>query len=167
MKKILFTITALATLALSANAQSSYNRAIGLRFGNSYFDGVQASYKQFISNAGALEFNAGIAPNPNWLGLSVAGAYQHHFPIGNIPGFNWYIGGGLGISHIIADGYYTTYSGTMVGIFATGGVDYKFKNIPLNLSADYRPTINIIRPKDSYWGSGSYNNFNISVRYTF
>lgn len=57
------------------------------------------------------------------------------------------------------------YRGFGLGIFAAGGVDYKFANIPLNLTADIRPTIGIIEPYDYY--NRFFINGGFAARYTF
>lgn len=162
MKKLLLVLAA-AIMAYSGNAQSTYSKAIGLRLGYNYLDVVAFSYKGFVSPRGALEFNLGLASRRDWFGLSATGAYQHHFPIGNVPGFNWYIGGGLTLGQTFSD--WDRYVGTFAGIFPTGGIDYKFRNIPLNLSADIRPTFYFAK---SNAGSVIYPaNFGVAVRYTF
>ncbi|MFT4024308.1 MAG: hypothetical protein QM664_11050 [Flavihumibacter sp.] len=55
-----------------------------------------------------------------------------------MPGLQWYIGGGVAAYNSFSNKDY--YRGFGLGLFPTGGVDYKFGNIPLNVSADFRPT---------------------------
>jgi hypothetical protein len=89
--------------------------------------------------------------------------YQHHFPIGDIEGFKWYVGGGALVQFYSYDNYDShDYSETGFALNAVGGVDYKFRDIPLNLSADIMPAIFISRTPDDFVGYGG-----ISVRYTF
>jgi hypothetical protein len=157
-------------------AQSDYKNAIGGRFGTTYYDLFSASFKTFITKPGALEFNLGVGGRsydhgPNYVDktftISASAAYQHHFPIGKIEGFKWYVGGGLMIynSRNDKDGNSDyDYNGFGFGLFPTGGVDYKIKSIPLNVSADVRPTIFITAP-GSY--NSYYGNFGIAARYTF
>lgn len=162
MKRILLILMAVA-MGYLADAQSTYGKAIGIRLGNNYFDFASFSYKAFVAPQGALEFNLGLTSRRHWFGLSAAGTYQHHFPIGNIPGFRWYIGGGLLIGQTFSER--DDYVRTFAGIYPTGGVDYKFKNIPLNLSVDFRPTYYFSK---TYDGETLYPaNFGVAVRYTF
>lgn len=164
MKKVLV-LTALV-LGLNTYAQD-YKNSIGIRLGSGYYDLVSASYKTFITKPGALEFNLGFKPsshyNYDWTSVSVSGAYQHHFPIGNIDGFKWYVGGGLVASNSFSD--YDNYSGFSLGIFPTGGVDFKLKNAPFAFSVDVRPTVHVVE------GFTYYNNFylngGVTARYTF
>jgi hypothetical protein len=158
----------IAVLMVAAiNAQSSYKSAIGGRFGTTYYDLFSVSFKTFITKPGALEFNAGFGSKSyehdnKAVSGSVAIAYQHHFPIGNIEGFKWYIGGGAVVYNSNSD--HDDYNGFGFGVFPTGGVDYKIGNIPLNVSADLRPTIFVTGP--GYYNS-YYGNFGIAARYTF
>jgi len=167
MKKIFNLLVFVTIFSVAANAQSDYKRAVGLRFGG-YYDVVSASYKTFISDQGALEFNlgfrnyGGIALYGNWFVLSGSAAYQHHFDIKPVPGLKWFVGGGLLAYNSFSD--YDYVSGFGLGIFPTAGVDYKFASIPLNLTVDTRPTINVLRA-DYY--SGFYFSGGVAARYTF
>ena len=115
-----------------------------------------------------MEFNAGLGGRYHATTLSASGSFQYHFDIGDIAGFKWFVGGGATVFHSFYNnskyGSTTDYGGSGFGIFPTGGVDYKFANIPLNLSVDARPTIIVA-------GGSAYNSFNgsagISARYTF
>ncbi len=167
-KSLLIIVCSLGLFATGFAQDGDYKSAIGGRVGGGYYDLVAGSYKTFITSPGALEFNVGFRPygyiGNNWVNLSVSASYQHHFPIGNIEGFRWFVGGGLTAYNTFSSNSY--YRGFGLGIFPTGGVDYKFGNIPLNLSADIRPTISLIKPYDHY--NGFYaGNGGLSVRYTF
>ena len=166
MKKLLLLSIGIVALGLMTQAQD-YKSAIGGRLGTTYYDVFTASYKTFITEPGALEFNAGVGGKKydhdyRTFAVTASAAYQHHFPIGNIAGFKWYVGGGLMIYNATSD--YDRLKGFGFGVFPTGGVDYKIGNIPLDVSADIRPTIFIAAP--GYYNS-YYSNFGIAARYTF
>ena len=155
-------------------AQSDYKQSIGLRLGNGYYDVASAAYKTFLNDASALEFNLGIRPDkirgggPKWTSVSAAGTYQHHFDIKPVAGLKWFVGGGVVLSNTFSnDDHYTGFG---VGLYPTGGADYKFKKIPLAVSADVRPTFHIVEPFDDNIYN-KYNNFypnvGVSARYTF
>ncbi len=172
MKRVLLSALAVCGLATASIAQSDYKSAIGGRVSNGYYDVISGSYKTFISEQGALEFNLGFRGRSygdvDWVTVAFSAAYQHHFDIKPVPGLKWYVGGGLSAYNSFSN--YDQYRGFGLGIFPTGGVDYKFANIPLNLSADIRPTISLADPYgDDYKGYKSFNggNFGVSVRYTF
>ena len=167
MKKLPYLLIVLASLVVhKTQAQSEYQSAIGGRVGNPF----AFSVKHFISQAGAIEGYVGFSSGRYGSDFSpiLGGMYQHHFPIGDIAGFKWYVGGGALLqfySYKDKDGnvYYDDYSKTGFGINGVGGIDYKFKNIPLNLSADWSPTIFLTDvPDNFYTGYGSF-----AARYTF
>ncbi|MBZ5855943.1 hypothetical protein [Flavihumibacter profundi] len=173
MKRLFFTGFFICSLFTAGFAQDSeYKSAIGGRLSSGYYDLISGSYKTFISDQGALEFNLGFRGDSyesyDWVTATFSAAYQHHFDIKPVPGLKWFIGGGLAIYNSFSGD--PNYRGFGMGIFPTGGIDYKFGNIPLNLTADCRPTISLVDPyKDSnYHGHESFDgsNFGISVRYT-
>lgn len=168
MKKILFVVFMSAFFALPVFAQSTYKSAIGGRFGSTYYDIGAVSYKFFITDAGAIELNAGLGSRSYYFtgsgrntSVHFAASYQHHFPIGNVAGLRWFIGGGPLIVNSFSD--YDDYKGFGAGIFAAGGVDYKFNKIPLNVTADVRPTALFGGP--DYYNT-FYPNVGAAVRYT-
>jgi len=165
MKKI--TLALVALFLVSASFAQDYKNSIGIRLGTGYYDAIAASFKTFISEPGALEFDLGFDTD-KWVGdsftnVALSGAYQHHFPIGNIQGFKWFVGGGAVLSNTFSD--YDEVKGFNVGIFPTGGVDYKLKNAPFAFSADIRPTIHIVNGAGYY--NGFYANGGVTARYTF
>lgn len=175
MKKNLLLTLLLAGLGISAFAQTDYKSAIGARLApESYYDFFAFSYKTFVTDAGAIEFNAGGGSRRHGFyvsnnyddfrpfSLSVSGTYQHHFKI-PVQGLRWFIGGGLVAYNAFSD--HKDYRGFGFGFYPTGGIDWKVPNVPLNLTADYRPTIIITRP-DDLGDSFESRNVGISVRYT-
>lgn len=161
-KQLLLTLTLILGCFAAVHSQSTYKSAIGLRLGYP----VSVSFKQFISDRGAIEAFAGYRGYASYGWFTGGATYQHHFPIGSIEGFNWYIGGGAAVFFWNYD-IDLDYSSTTFGLLAVGGVDYKFANIPLNLSADIMPAIFI----GGEYASG-YNRFQaglgaLSARYTF
>ena len=169
MKKIFFGIALLLSSG-AVLAQSEYTNAIGGRFAPlSYYDFLSFSYKGFVSETSALEFNAGAGVRSQHyngrdrkpFALSISATYQYHFQI-PVQGLQWFVGGGL-------TGYNSFHSnkdikGFGFGFYPTGGIDWKVPKLPLNLSADYRPTIFVIRPDigDAFEAA----QFGFSVRYT-
>ena len=162
--------------AIASYAQESdgdYRGAIGGRVGTSFYDLLSVSFKTFVSGNGAIELNGGfgIRGYAGYYGgyyyddrpfsLSASAAYQHHF---NIPvrGLKWFVGGGLTVAQSFSDN--DALKEFNFGLFPTGGIDYKIPRIPLNVSADIRPTFFVTNPS-------IYNDvvasFGVSARYTF
>jgi hypothetical protein len=170
MKKLSYPLTLIAFVFLTLNqtwAQSDYKTAIGGRLGAP----IAGSIKHFITEAGALEGylgfrDAGSTIYYNGINVTIGGMYQHHFPIGDIDGFKWYIGGGALIQFYDLDdnNNHEDYSSTGFALNAVGGVDYKFKSIPLNLSVDWMPTVFLNK---TYYDNPDLGYGGIGVRYTF
>jgi hypothetical protein len=168
MKKEVFILT-LTLVGVSAGfSQSKYQTAIGGRLGNGYTDLISASFKSFLGESpGAVELNLGFKPNygdKNVFNLSFSASYQYHFKIEQVDGLQWFVGGGLTAYHSFASD--SDFSGFGLGIFPTGGIDYKFANIPVNVSADIRPTIRISAPRYYDYSNFYFANFGVSARYT-
>jgi len=137
MKKSIILTAIFSLVFLVASAQGDYKSAIGGRLGVP----LSFSYKHFFTKAGALEGNIGVAHEGYGFNyVRIGGMYQHHFPIGSIEGFKWYVGGGLFIDFYQYDDHISGYANSSFGLNAVGGVDYKFPRIPLNLSADWMPS---------------------------
>lgn len=166
MKRFLGLTLITAFISVAGFAQVNYKNAIGARVAPaSYYDFFSFSYKTFVSNAGAIEVDAGIG-HKSYVGHSpltfaASAAYQHHFAI-PVEGLNWFVGGGLTMYNSFSSKN-GGYRGLGFGFFPTGGIDYRFPTIPLNLTADYRPSIFFAKPdfQDSFFAP----NFGISVRY--
>lgn len=172
MKKKLFSLVLSMIIVASVSAQSDYGSSVGLRLGAGPYDSFGVAFKTFISESAALQFDLGVNPNTSYglLGvnygvtrMALAGAYQHHFPIANVDGLKWYIGGGAVLGNSFSD--WEEYKGFIAGIFAVGGADYKLKNAPFAFSVEFRPTGHIVKPD---WGvSGFRANAGLTARYVF
>lgn len=155
MKKYFLVATILFSVAIAANAQAPYNKAIGIKFPS----GITATYKNFISDKSSIELQAGFLPDA----FRVAGLYEFNFfNLGNIEGLGWYVGPGV---HFQA--YKNSYQKennvkSEFGVDGIIGLDYKFNNLPINISADWQPSVALVG--DS---GGSVSNGGIAIRYTF
>ncbi len=161
-KRFLFALALLlSTMATQLDAQE-YRTAIGARLGYP----LSASFKQFISDPGAVEVFAGFRAWTVYRWFNIGGMYQHHFPIEGVEGLKWYAGGGASVFFWSYDDAFigrSEYSNTSLGILGVVGLDYKFSDIPLNLSLDWVPTF--------FVGSGYITGFGggygaLSARYT-
>lgn len=150
MKK-LFIVAAIAATTLAANAQtdSPYKNAIGVRLGSTV-PAVKSgiTYKHFFNKAaveGIISFGDGVA---------ICGLYEIHKPINSVENLQWFVGFGgyLGINN----------SKNNVGAAGIIGLDYKFTNVPLNLTLDWKPELNIVS-KVGFEASG----IGFSARFTF
>jgi hypothetical protein len=68
--------------------------------------------------------------------FGIGGLFEVHQLIGTIPNLNWYYGGG---------GYVGwQYGITFLGPTGVVGIDYKFPTVPLNLSLDWKPELDVL-----------------------
>lgn len=152
----------LGVLGVSLNIYSQeYKSAIGLRLGIP----LSVTYKTFLNEKAALEFVAGYRNNTYWKYIDLGGYYEYHMPFPNVQGLKWYFGGGVNVFIWSYDDVYyanNNYKSTNFGIAGCIGLDYKFADMPLNLSVDWIPTFFI--------SSDIYSGFNggqgaLAVRY--
>lgn len=172
MKTKLFSLALAMVIAVSVSAQD-YKSSVGIRFAAGPYDTFGATFKTFMSESAALQFDLGVNPTTAGLGIfgvgynitrvALAGAYQHHFPIANVEGLKWYVGGGAVVGNSFSD--WDESKGVIAGLFAVGGADYKLKSAPFAFSAEFRPTGHIVKPD---WGvSGFRANAGVTARYVF
>ncbi len=156
MKK--FTLVLLATLILSFVAHSQdYKTGVGIRSGW----GSGLTYKHFLGEQTAFE---GIL-NSQWKGFSLTGLFEVHKNAFNADRLYVYYGGG---GHIGwwkgADNWRFDKEGnnTVIGIDGVLGLEYNFDFIPINLSVDWKPALNLVGAS-GFWGDGGA----VSIRYIF
>lgn len=142
-----------------ANAGTySYKAALGLKF----IYGVALTGKVFIKENSALEgilrYNGAGGLGSN---IAFTGLYEYHAPIKGVDGLRWYVGGG---GHV---NYFSWKDSdvdavTTFGVAGIVGLEYKFANLPLAISADWQPAYIISNPSGF-----SAENGGIGVKYTF
>jgi hypothetical protein len=143
MKKTLFVLllTAMVGFGFTASAQD-YKTAVGVRLSSSSaIVNNSVSLKHFFNETSAVEalFSFG---DP----LAIGALYELHKPLGE-SGIRWFYGGGGYL------GFVKTYNTNKAkneiepnfGAQGVVGLDYKFVNIPLNLSLDWKPELNIVK----------------------
>ena len=156
MKKSFIIVLFLLFSGLYLNAQD-YKTSLGLRAGLPY----GLTIKHFLNEINALE---GILAS-NYGGFVATALYENEHWTGHYPGLNWYWGAGAhaGFWDMGANKYVkSTYSGSVIGVDGVLGIEYTFDEIPLNLSLDVLPSVNLI-------GSTGWGGINgaLSVRYVF
>ena len=109
-----------------------YKFGLGLRLSNAtptLSNSVSAKY--FLNESSAVE---GLISFGTRFGIGAL--YEVHKPMSSVPGLSWYFGAG---------GYVGFQSGdTYLGPTGNIGLDYKFEKIPLNLSLDWKPELDIL-----------------------
>ena len=159
MKKSLLIILLIIPLGTSLNAQE-YKTSLGLRIGYPYY-GI--TIKHFMNDYNAVEGILGSSFN----GFVATGLFENVHWTGKYPALNWYWGIGAhagfwdaGANKYITDKNFT--GGAVLGVDGGLGMEYTFDKIPLNLSLDAIPSVNLI----GSFGWGGIN-IGLSVRYVF
>ncbi|QEC66020.1 hypothetical protein FRZ67_01380 [Panacibacter ginsenosidivorans] len=159
MKKIILSVIILTTILSVSKAQSTgstYENAIGIKI---YPAGI--TFKHFLKENRAVE---GIAYFWNY-GSRATGLYEFHGDIPGIDGLKWYAGPGIHVG-FWNDKWKKDYpvrdAGIAIGIDGVGGLDYKFKAVPINIFVDWQPSFNFVGYNyfEAGWGG-------TGVRYTF
>ncbi|MDA3943431.1 MAG: hypothetical protein PF694_07815 [Bacteroidetes bacterium] len=156
MKKLGLTMFFAICLFFFGKAQD-YNTGIGFRGG--FSNGL--TIKHFVSQKAAFE---GILSS-RWSGFQITGLYEIHNRAFNADRLNWYFGFGAHIG--FWNGNKVPWSDddekyTVVGIDGILGLEYNFREIPINLSIDWKPELNFYG-HNGFWGDGGA----LSVRYIF
>jgi hypothetical protein len=137
MRKLLLTLTVLVCIAFisSLHAQeynNDYKFGLGIRLSSpSPTLSNSVSVKYFMYNGNALEGLISFGTR-----FGIGGLYEVHKPINATPGLKWFFGGGGYVGFQDRDTY--------LGPTGVIGLDYKFDKIPLNLSLDWKPELDIL-----------------------
>ena len=156
MKKLLLTLTLAVCFMVFVNAQD-YNTGIGLRLG--FYNGL--TVKHFIGEKSALE---GIVAT-RWKGIGITGLYEIHNQLLNVDGVNWYFGLG---GHVgFYDGDHTDWGKpdtkyTVIGVDGILGIEYNFSEVPISISADWKPAYDLAGNTKFWYDGGA-----LSIRYIF
>lgn len=142
MKKVLASLFLLAILSMadSASAQD-YKTALGIRLSSSQaIVNNSVSIKHFLNEKSAIEGLLSFG-DP----LALGALYEIHQPIG-ASGVKWFYGAGayLGFLKVYDVNKDRTETEANFGAMGVLGLDYKFANIPLNLSLDWKPELNLV-----------------------
>jgi hypothetical protein len=158
MKRGVILLVCVFAISFGSSAQVFDKNALGLKFGGSFGDlsgaVTQISYQRGLNSINRLEFNLSANLNSNGY-LGFGGAYQWVWNIEG--GFNWYAGPGASL------GFVDTGSETdmFMGVGGMVGLEYRFPEVPIQLSLDINPTFGLI---NSY---GLFTSIGLGVRFCF
>ncbi|MFA5712760.1 MAG: hypothetical protein WC960_01110 [Bacteroidales bacterium] len=150
MRKIFLSL--LIFFTVGAISAQEYSSAIGLRIGSS----IGASYKQFLNTTHAIEgiVDLDIIGSEN-MKVKASALYQFHFPTG-ADRLSWYFGPGASAGIFVGEK-----SGFVMSIDGVLGIEYKFYEVPIALSFDWNPKVQIISDAGFI-----PQNFGLTVRFT-
>lgn len=144
MKKLLLLFSVLFMLSTISNAQE-----LGVRFGD--VSGGNVAVDGVFSLGSWSRIHADVSFGGGGVGVDAIWDFLYN-PI-NGEAFFWYAGIGA-----------FTFLGTPFSLGAAGelGLEYRFNQVPISLSADWRPYLTIVENTSFHAGS-----FGINVRYIF
>lgn len=167
MKKIILVFIASLSL-MSANSQT-VKKAIGARIGEGTASSIEFTYQHPLSSHTRLELDASTGFSSNSFSIGATGLHQWVFDIEN--GFQWFLGAGASIGNTIYDSYDNNGNPEKDSYFTlalnpNGGVEYWFKNIPLQLSVDARPYWHVLDHDANDFDAFQFS-LGVAARYTF
>ncbi len=130
MKKInLFLLAFICIISIQKVNGQEYSNALGIRLST-----AQATINQSISYRRYLNENTAIEGLLSFDPIAIGLLYEKIYPLG-APGLQWFFGGGA----------YVAFKGdNVIGAMGIIGLDYTIPSIPINLSLDWKPELNII-----------------------
>ncbi len=157
MKKnsYIFALT-ISMLLLGQSAFAQYKNAVGGRFGTA--NGI--TFKTFTKKNQAFDFILNFQSSTNYSNFRFTGLYEIQHNFADVDGLQWYygFGGTLG-----SRTYKPTNEHDLI-LAADGviGLDFKFRDAPINVALDWKPAIEI-SPNTSFNGES----LGLSLRFTF
>ena len=145
MRKIFTIIAAVMLLASVVSAQTE----LGVRFGDA--TGGNVAVDGIISIASWSRIHADVSFGNSGVGVDLLWDFIYQ-PLGG-EAFKWYAGVGPFLD--IQDPF-------GLGVVGELGLDYHFNQVPISISADWRPSFKIIENTDFQAGG-----FGLNIRYVF
>lgn len=142
MKKVLASLFLFAVIGAASKASAQdYKTAVGIRLSSApAIVNNSVSIKHFLNERTAIEGLLSFG-DP----LAIGALIELHQPVGE-SGVRWFYGGGgyLGFIKNFNPEKNRTETDPSFGAQGVLGLDYKFANIPLNLSLDWKPELNLV-----------------------
>lgn len=142
MKKVMFFSLFIAAVGFASSVSAqAYKTGIGVRLSSSQaMVNNSITLKHFLNERAAIEalFSFG---DP----LALGALYEIHKPF-STEGLQWFYGGGGYLGFVKSFNPNKQRNETDVNVGAQGvlGLDYKFVNLPLNISLDWKPELNLV-----------------------
>ncbi|RED94347.1 outer membrane insertion C- signal [Marinoscillum furvescens] len=147
MKKVLLICFLVGGMITASSAQE-----LGLRFGD--VTGGNVALDAIFSTGKFNRIHADVSAGHGGLGVDALWDFVYlPFEEFGEPGFYWYAGAGPGL--YINDPIW-------ISAMAEIGLEYRIADVPLSVSADWRPTLTLVQTTDLYFGL-----FGLNVRYIF
>jgi hypothetical protein len=170
MKRFVLILLCVITLATAAMGQRRENQlwfkhAVGFRYELLHSGLLGLSYERFWSRHNSFEI---IGLSIFSEGLEAAGFYKYTsiFPIVS-PQWRWFVGGGI---HLASWFHKKPKDPFVVGVDAIAGIGFVFHEIPIGISVDWRPQIDLYTQEtnkvNDIWRRLNPEKLGITFRYT-
>ena len=141
MKKFISATVVVAAILFAQTSFAQYKTALGVRLSSSQaMVNNSISLKHFLTETTAVEalFSFG---DP----LALGALLEVHKPL-STEGLQWFYGGGgyLAFEKVYDPNRKVNDTEVNFGGMGVLGLDYRFPNLPLNLSLDWKPELNIV-----------------------
>jgi len=156
MKKTILSALLLLCVSFSGFSQA-YQTGIGFRGG--LFNGL--TIKHFVSSNTAFE----TLISSRWRGIEFTELYEIHHQFADVSGLNVFYGVGAHLGFYNGDHTNWGTPGdqyTALGVDGILGLEYSFRELPINISLDWKPEYNISGYTGMWYDGGAF-----SIRYIF
>lgn len=137
MKKLITIFIFACLFNVSDLAAQNYKTALGVRLSSSGpAVNNSVSLKHFISETTAIEALLTFSDK-----AALGALFEIHKPIQSTDGLAWFYGAG---AYLGLNTDKNSADRALMGGMGVIGLDYKFDNLPLNLTLDWKPELNII-----------------------
>lgn len=140
-KRIIVPLMLTALMFAGVVSAQSYKTGLGVRLSSSQaMVNNSITIKHFFNERSAIEGLLSFG-DP----LAIGALYEVHRPF-STEGLQWFYGGGgyLGFVKSWNPNKQKNETDANIGAMGVVGLDYKFMNIPLNLSLDWKPELNLV-----------------------
>ena len=129
MKKSILGLALFVLIAPFAVQSQDYRSALGIRLSSAPATvNNSVSFRYFLNEKTALEGLVSFDP------LAFGALYERFAPTG-ATGLQWFYGGGAYAAIDDRDAF---------GLMGVVGLDYRFQHVPINLSIDWKPELNLV-----------------------
>lgn len=163
IQHFLLVISFIALSGITLHAQD-YDHAAGLRLAWGFGGTYKHFFSEKIAAEGIINYWSRGPLGFRYSRTRITALVQMHQDLSEVTeGLRWYAGGGVFAG--FWSGSYSRvydYNQTQVGISGVIGLDYKFADLPINISADWMPGLALIGGGGFFGSAGG-----LAVRYTF
>jgi hypothetical protein len=137
MKKLLIVNLILFNSFVAFDQQ--YALALGIKGNRNYNGGASLTLKHFVKSNGAFEWNVGLGKNDFWC----QGLFEMNYPLKKSLEWYWGVGADFGTwrngFQFFSKPNQSYYSGVWSAVDGVIGLEYTFKQAPVNIAIDLGP----------------------------